>query len=648
LFFQSRNVRLLILIGSLAGISLIAAVGCNNPAENLPPPTAVLTPSVLTPSVQRPSPAVDAENAGLPLYQDPNAPIPDRVADLLARMTLDEKIGQMTQVERGSLNDIEDIATYRLGSLLSGGGSSPSRNTPTAWADMVDGFQEVALRTPLQIPLLYGTDAVHGHNNVIGATIFPHNIGLGATRNPDLIQQIGRITAEEVYATGIHWSFSPCLCVARDERWGRTYESFGEDPEIASMMTVYIDGLQGTDLSAPNTIMATAKHWVGDGGTEWGTSANSSYQIDQGNTILSEEELRAIHIAPYIEAVNHGVGAVMPSYSSWNGEKLHGHSYLINDVLKGELGFEGFVISDWQAIDHLPGGYGSDVRTSINAGIDMVMVPHNYVTFITTLRSEIEAGSISMARIDDAVSRILTKKFELGLFERPYSDRTEIEAIGSAAHREVARQAVRESLVLLKNEDDLLPLPTGLNKVLVAGSNANNIGNQSGGWTITWQGSSGAITPGTTIFEGIEAISGAEVTFRASPRPDQVSGYDIGIVVIGEKPYAEGNGDSRTLSISASDVAAVNQVCEAMPCVVVLVSGRPLIIHDQLEQADAFVAAWLPGTEGDGLAEVLFGLYNFSGTLPVSWPRDISQVPINRGDTDYDPLFPYGFGLTYP
>ncbi|MGD8683657.1 MAG: glycoside hydrolase family 3 protein [Chloroflexota bacterium] len=561
------------------------------------------------------------------------------VQGCLEQMTLDEKIGQMTQANHRALASDSDIADYALGSLLAGGGGSPATgNSPQDWADMVDRYQAVATSTRLGIPIIFGIDAVHGHNNVSGATIFPHNIGLGATRNPELVRQIGEITAREVYATGIPWSFSPCLCVARDERWGRTYESFGEDPGIASMMTTYIDGLQGTDLGAPNTILATAKHWVGDGGTTGG--------IDQGDTQVDEEELRSIHVAPYIDAIERDVGAVMPSFSSWNGEKLHGHEYLLTDVLRTELGFDGFVISDWAGIDQLPGDYASDVRTAINAGIDMVMVPDDYRRFIDTLRAEVEAGNIPMERIDEAVSRILEAKFALGLFERPFADRTHIDDVGSSAHRDVARQAVRESLVLLKN-DGVLPLPREDVEILVAGGHADNIGNQSGGWTIGWQGMSGDITPGTTILEAIEATVGAGATVTYDRRADGEISGDLGVVVVGELPYAEGQGDSWDLALSASDVGVIERVCDAMPCVVVLVSGRPMIITDLLPTTDAFVAAWLPGTEGQGVADVLFGDSDFSGTLPMTWPRDLDQVPINVGDADYDPLFPFGFGLRY-
>ncbi len=561
------------------------------------------------------------------------------VQDCLSQMTLDEKIGQMTQANHLALAADADVASFALGSLLAGGGGAPSTgNTPTDWADMVDRYQTAALSSRLGIPIIFGVDAVHGHSNVYGATIFPHNIGLGATRNPVLARQIGEVTAEETYATGIPWTFSPCLCVARDERWGRTYESFGEDPEIAALMTTYIDGLQGTDLAAPNTILATAKHWVGDGGTTGGD--------DQGDTVLSEADLRAIHVAPFVDAIARGVGSVMPSYSSWNGAKLHGHQYLLTDVLKTELGFSGFVISDWAAIDQLPGDYASDVRTSINAGIDMVMVPNNYTLFIDTLRAEVQAGNVPMSRIDEAVTKILETKFALGLFTQPFADRTGIGDVGSPAHRAVARQAVRESLVLLEN-DGILPLPKATGEILVAGDNADDIGNQSGGWTITWQGSSGDTTPGTTILEGIQAAVDPGTTVTYSRRATGRITGDFGVVVVGEKPYAEGQGDDQHLGLSSADTNAIDRVCSAMPCVVVLVSGRPMLIADLLPQTDAFVAAWLPGTEGDGVADVLFGDYDFTGTLPITWPRDMAQIPINVGDPVYDPLFPYGFGLSY-
>jgi beta-glucosidase len=592
-------------------------------------------------------------------YLDPGLSDAERVEDLVSRMSLEEKVGQMTLIERAAFDSESDIATFLIGAILSGGGSVPDPNTPESWADMVDGFQNRALSTRLQIPMIYGVDAVHGHNNVVGATIFPHNIGLGATGNPDLIEEIGVVTAEEVYATGVPWDFSPCLCVARDERWGRTYESFSEDPVLTTAMAPIVDGLQGDDLGDADTILATAKHWVGDGGTTFGTSTTGSYTIDQGITEATMEELRELHILPFEEAIARDVGVIMPSYSSvdfgdGNGPlKMHAHAYLNNEVLKGELGFEGFIVSDWQGIDQIPGDRNSDVRTGINAGIDMVMVPFDYRGFTSALLEEVTLGNVSEARIDDAVSRILIKKFELGLFEQPYADRSGIADVGSAAHRDVARQAVRESLVLLKNESDVLPLAKNLD-VYVAGKNANDIGNQSGGWTISWQGSSGATTPGTTILEGIQAIAdGADTVTFSQDASAPMSGHDVGIVVVGETPYAEGVGDVGNgrvdLLLDPADQAAINAVCvdADLPCVVIVVSGRPMILTDQLPVMDALVAAWLPGTEGDGVAEVLFGDYDFKGTLPFTWPKSMDQIPINYLDPDYDPLFEFGFGLNY-
>ncbi|NUR72756.1 MAG: glycoside hydrolase family 3 protein, partial [Hamadaea sp.] len=567
-----------------------------------------------------------------------------RVADLLSRMTLDEKIGQMTQAERGSAS-ATDVTTYRLGSILSGGGSAPTPNTATSWADMYDSFQTGAMATPLQIPMIYGVDAVHGHNNVVGATIFPHNIGLGATRDPALVQQIGQAVAEEVSGTGIDWDFAPCLCVARNDRWGRTYESFGEVPSIASSLSTIITGLQGTSLNGPSSVLATAKHYVGDGGTEGGD--------DQGNTVLSEADLRAIHLPPFQAAVQRGVGSVMISYSSWNGVKMHGNKYLITDVLKGELGFSGFVVSDWNGIDQIDGTTGftaAEVTAAVNAGIDMVMVPTAWKNFITTLRAEVANGHVPLSRIDDANRRILTKKFELGLFEKPYTDRSFTATVGSAAHRTLARQAVRQSQVLLKNAGNVLPLAKDNNKIFVAGKNADNIGNQCGGWTISWQGSSGNITPGTSILQGIRAAAGPGTTVTYSQRGSGIdSTYKVAIAVVGETPYAEGQGDrTGTMSLDRDDLRVINTLRgKGVPVVVVLVSGRPLDIATELPNWNALLASWLPGTEGAGVADVLFGDYKPTGKLPSTWMTSVSQQPINDGDGK-TPLFPLGYGLTYP
>jgi beta-glucosidase len=580
--------------------------------------------------------------AALP-YQDPSLPVNQRVEDLLSRMSLDEKVGQMTQAERGVLTNASDLTTYRVGSVLSGGGSAPGSNNATGWADMYDTFQRAALNTPLGIPMIYGIDAVHGNNNVYGSTIFPHNIGLGATRDPDLVQQIGRVTAEEVSGTGIDWDFAPCVCVARNDRWGRTYESFGEVPDLPSQMTSEITGLQGTTLGGPASVLATAKHYIGDGATDGG--------VDQGNATLSEADLRAVHLPPFKAAVERGVGSVMVSYSSWNGVKNHSNKYLITTLLKGELGFSGFVVSDWAGIDQIDGQKGftaTEVATAVNAGIDMVMVPNDYKTFISYLRSDVSNGTVPLSRIDDANRRILTKKFQLGLFEHPLTDRSYTSGVGSAAHRAVARQAVRESQVLLKNDGGVLPLAKSA-KVFVAGKSADNIGNQSGGWTISWQGASGSTIPGTTVLQGIRSAvtDSSRVTYERYGNGID-SSYAAAIAVVGETPYAEGQGDrTGSMGLDQEDLTTLAKLkASGVPVVTVLVSGRPLDVAAQLPDWKALVAAWLPGTEGAGVADVLFGDYAPTGKLPMTWMQSASQQPINDGDGK-TPLFAYGYGLTY-
>lgn len=563
----------------------------------------------------------------------PSGGRPD-VEALLREMTLDEKIGQMTQAERTALRSEADIRDLALGSVLSGGGSAPGDRTAPAWVEMYDRFQGLALQTRLRIPLLYGVDAVHGHNNVVGAVVFPHNIGLGCARSASLVERVARATAEEVAATGVDWTFSPCIAVARDIRWGRTYESFGETPElVAEMAAAAVRGYQPT-------ILACAKHYLADGGTAGGR--------DQGDAVMDEAALRAIHLPGYRAAVAAGVGSVMASFSSWNGQKMHGNRYLLTDVLKGELGFQGFVVSDWAGIDQLPGDYAADVEASINAGIDMVMVPERYPEFVSTLRALAQSGRVPPSRVDDAVRRILRQKLALGLWEKPLADRALLPQLGSEAHRQLGREAVRQSLVLLKNEGRVLPLSKLTRRVHVAGRNADDLGNQCGGWTITWQGGSGAITSGTTVLQGIRTAvqGGASVTYSADG--SGAAGADVGIVVIGETPYAEGLGDRSDLALSAPDIAAVRAVRSAgVPVVVVIVSGRPLILGAILGEASAVVTAWLPGTEGAGVADVLFGDYAPTGRLSHSWPRAMRQVPIDVGDPGYDPLFAYGFGLTY-
>jgi beta-glucosidase len=576
-----------------------------------------------------------------PLYKDASAPVQKRVADLLSRMTLAEKIGQMTQVDRGFLATESDIATYKMGSLLSGGGSVPTPNKPAAWVAMTDGFQRQALKTRLAIPLLYGIDAVHGHNNVVGATIFPHNIGLGAAHDPALVTEIGRAVGEEVAGTGIHWTFAPCVCVARNERWGRTYESFGSGPGLDSTLgAAYVRGFQGPKLGgSPSSILATAKHYLADGGTYFG--------INAGDATLTDEQVRRTFLPPFAAAVKAGAGSVMISFSSLNHEKMHKSKHWITDVLKGELGFKGFVISDWGGVAQLDGDgnlyAASDVDDGINAGIDMVMVPQDYQGFQQALTQEVKNGHIKESRIDDAVSRILTVKFALGLFEHPFADTKLTKTVGSKAHRALARRAVTESLVVLKNEGHVLPLRKG-ERILVAGKNADDIGEQSGGWTITWQGSGGPITPGTTILQGLKG-EGAHVDYSVDGTG--AKGHDVAIAVLGETPYAESNGDrGDALSLDVLDEDTLNNLKKAhIPIVVVLVSGRPLVVTKELPSWKGLVAAWLPGTEGEGVADVLFGRVKPRGALSRVWPRSAAQAALAPGSKGG--LFPYGFGLRY-
>lgn len=592
-------------------------------------------------------------------YLNPRLPVSKRVDDLLRRMTLEEKVGQMTQAERGAVDENRDqITELKLGSILSGGGSAPADNTPEGWADMVDAYQSKALATRLRIPLIYGIDSVHGHGNLVGATVFPHNIGMGATRNPGLVREQQKITAKETRATGPQWIFGPCVCVVRDLRWGRSYEAYGEDPGLVAEMETGIEGFQGRrpgDMKRPEHVLATVKHYAGDGDTVFGSSTTEGYTLDQGVTVTDRRTFMKVNVAPYVTAVKkYRVGSVMPSFSSvdWkedgvgNPVKMHAHKELLTGVLKGKIGFDGFVISDWAAIQQIPGDYATQVRTSVNAGVDMFMEPYSAPQFVETLLAEVRAGRVKTSRIDDAVRRILKAKFELGLFERPYTDRRYAKTIGSPAHRAVARRAVAESQVLLKNRGRALPLKRN-EKIYVAGVNADDMGNQAGGWTVTWQGQSGDIIPGTTILDGIRQYS-KNVTYSEDASAP-TAGSDVGIVVVGETPYAEGVGDvgnGHTLNLSDADKANIDKVCTAVEtCVVLDVAGRPQIVTDRLAKMDAFVMSWLPGSEGAGVADVLFGKRPFKGRLPVSWPRSEDQEPINIGDRKYDPLFPYGYGL---
>lgn len=595
---------------------------------------------------------------GYPAGPRPLSSYDGKVRELLSRMTLEEKIGQMTQAEQDALKDVNDIQKYFLGSLLSGGSSDPKAgNSLAAWTDMCDGYQEHALKTRLRIPLLYGADAVHGHNNVLGAVLFPHNVGLGCTRNPKLVESAARVTAEEVRATGVNWTFAPCVTVPRDERWGRTYEGFGEAPELARTLgEAAVRGLQRDDLGDPLSVLACAKHFVGDGGTTIGTAGfpnpEGKHLLDQGDTQLSEADLRKIHLQGYISTVKAGVGSIMPSYNSWNGVKVSGSRRLLTGILKQELGFEGFLISDYKAVNQITKDYKEAIGISINAGMDMVMVPTDYEQFFNLLLELVKEGKVPMARIDDAVTRILRVKFAMGLMNKsrsPLADRRLHKTFGSAKHRQVARECVRQSLVLLKNEKRTLPLSKKLARIHVGGKSADDIGNQCGGWTIDWQGKSGEVIPGgTTILKAIQNTVSQATKVTSSKDGSGAAGADVGIVVIGETPYAEGVGDRDDLALAAEDVTAINNMKQAgIPVVVVLFSGRPMIINDALGRCDAFVAAWLPGTEGQGVTDVLFGDYKPTGKLSFSWPRSMAQIPINVGDKNYDPLFKYGFGLTF-
>jgi beta-glucosidase len=583
----------------------------------------------------------------------PGAEPADPVEALLSRMTLAEKVGQMTQPDLASVTPA-DVTELLIGSVLSGGSSDPEAgNSMEAWRDMYESFQAAALETRLGIPILYGVDAVHGHSNVLGAVIFPHNIGLGATRDADLVRRIAEVTAKEMRATGIEWTFAPAISVPRDERWGRTYEGFSEDPELVSALgSAAILGYQRGDLGHPLAVLATAKHYLGDGGTVPGTSVfGDSTGLDQGDMAIPEVEMRRIHLHPYLAAVDAGVGTIMPSYSSWNGQKISGSEYLLTDVLKGELGFDGFLISDYNAIQQLDPDFKTAVAMSINAGMDMGMIPSDYRRFIATLMELVEEGTVPEARIDDAVRRILRVKHAMGMLDddfSPRADRALADDFGSAAHRDVAREAVRKSLVLLKNEG-ALPLSRQAARIHVVGVAADDIGIQSGGWTIDWQGRTGEVTTGgTTILEALRSAAGpgTEVTWSADGAGAE--GADAVVVVIGEEPYAEMVGDRLDLTLPIDQRALVERMAATgVPTTVVLISGRPLIINDALARADAFVAAWLPGTEGDGVADVLFGDHAPTGKLPYTWPRSMDQLPLNVGDDDYEPLFPFGFGLSY-
>ncbi|KAL8057937.1 hypothetical protein ABFX02_04G216000 [Erythranthe guttata] len=595
-------------------------------------------------------------------YKDPKQPLKVRVKDLMKRMTLEEKIGQMTQIER-EVASPDIMKKYFIGSIVSGGGSVPApRASPEEWVNMVNGFQNGSLSTRLGIPMIYGIDAIHGHNNVYNATIFPHNVGLGVTRDPELVKKIGSATALEVRATGISYTFAPCVAVCRDPRWGRCFESYSEDHTIVQSLTEIIPGLQGDIPSdypkkfpfvnpGEKKVAACAKHFVGDGGTTNG--------INENNTVIDWNGMLSIHMPAYLDSISKGVSTVMISYSSWNGVKMHANYDLITGYLKNTLKFKGFVISDMRGIDRLStperANYTYCVQVGIHAGIDMVMVPDEYVEFIDDLTLLVKKKVIPMSRINDAVRRILRVKFIMGLFENPTADISLAHHLGSHEHRELAREAVRRSLVLLKNGKDgdapLLPLETkSSGKVLVAGTHADDIGNQCGGWTIEWLGLSGNITVGTTILTAVRNTVDPATEVVHNENPDReflkANNFSYAIVVVGELPYAETSGDSETLTIADPGYETISTVCEYVRCVVVIVSGRPVVIEPYVDKIDALVAAWLPGTEGQGVTDVLFGEYGFTGKLARTWFRTVDQLPMNVGDLHYDPLFAFGYGLT--
>jgi beta-glucosidase len=578
-----------------------------------------------------------------------------RVSELLGQMTLAEKIGQMTQVEKNSISP-KDVAIYFIGSILSGGGGNPDPNTVTAWRKMVQAYMYAAHDTRLGVPLIYGVDAVHGHSNVHGAVIFPHNIGLGATRDADLVERIGAATATAMLATNVHWNFAPAVSVPQDIRWGRSYEGYSENTDLVTELGVaYIHGMQ-TACDNGEWVLASVKHFAADGGTAWDSrnaianyptanwqQANENWRIDQGDARMDEATLRRVHLAPYQAAIEAGARNIMVSFSSWNGLKMHAHTYLLTDVLKGEWDFDGFLVSDWMAVDQLSVNFYEAVVMAINAGLDMIMVPYDYRRFIETLTRAVEDGDVPLARIDDAVTRILRVKAELGLFENDITDEVSLETFGGEAHRALAREAVQKSAVLLKHENNALPLS---GSVAVVGAAADDIGLACGGWTIEWQGGFGAITEGSTLLDGLRDALGDDLIVALDG--NLTGSVETAVVVVAETPYAEGEGDRDDLTLSDADTALIEAArakCDKL--VLVVYSGRPLIITHVVEGCDAVVAAFLPGSEANALADVLTGAVPFTGKLSFSWLRDTSQLPLSALAASKDgPLYPFGHGLS--
>lgn len=601
----------------------------------------------------KPIPRTPPSNA---LYLDPTQPIEARVVDLLSYMTLEEKIGQMALVEKNSITTLEDISTFGLGALLSGSGAKPEENTVAGWKHMIDGYQSQAAQSRLGIPLLYGSDAIHGHAHVPEATVFPHMIALGATGNSALVKEVARVTADELAATGVNWNFAPNLDMPQDIRWGRVYETFSDDPKLVAKLGVaYLQGLQDREGASGGHIhtLATPKHFIGLGGMGWNTSSNKNFKIDQGVTVADEKLLRSVYLPPFTETIEAGALSIMVGLNHWGKGRTVRQKELLTTVLKEELEFKGFVVSDWYGVHE--GARSTFLATvkAVNAGVDMVMLPFDYQTFIRHMKWAHRIGLVSDQRIDDAVSRIFYAKFALGLFETKVESPS-MGATSNAAHRALAREAVAQSLVLLKNESNTLPLNTGTQKIHVAGSAADNIGQQLGAWSIEWQGIDGNWLPGaTSILEGIQKraqAQGAKVEYSMSGNFSPTDGLaDVGIAIVGEKPYAEGWGDTEYPTLSGEDVRAIkNLQTSSKKLVVIIVSGRPLLIENEIGSFDALVAAWLPGSEVAGIADVLFGDKEFTGTLPLPWPKHSEQIPISAdGQTsDGTPvLFPRYFGL---
>ncbi len=578
-----------------------------------------------------------------------------RITRIIAGMTLEEKVGQVIQPEWKSIKP-DEVAEYHIGSIENGGGAVPGGDkhaTVKDWVDLIEPYYQASVRPGPKtiIPLIWASDAVHGHNNVYGATLFPHNIGLGAAHDPALIERIGQATAEEVRATGMDWSFAPTIAVARDDRWGRTYESYAEDPKIvaqyAGAMVRGLEG-QGKTFLDDGHVISTAKHFLGDGSTDGGR--------DQGDSLASEDDLIRLHAQGYAEAIDAGTQSIMASYNSWHGTKMHANTALMTDVLKGRMGFDGFIMGDWLAHGQIPGCTNTDCPAAFNAGLDIFNEPTDWKLLYANLVREVKAGTIPMSRLDDAVRRILRVKLRAHVFDEPSPAHRvgTFKPIGTPEHRAIAREAVARSLVLLKNNGSVLPLKAGA-RVLVAGDGADNITMQAGGWTLSWQGADNGPNdfPGaTSIYEGLKAqieAAGGQAWF--SPDGTSPQKPDVAIVVFGETPYAEFMGDQSDVALHHDNVESLELIrkmkARGVPVVAVMLSGRPLYVNPQINAADAFVAAWLPGSEGEGIADVLTGKSDFTGRLSFSWPKRPDQTPLNVGDAGYDPQFAYGYGLSY-